>query len=175
MVVFVAGVHGVGKTYLCERFAAISGIQHASASSLIKNELKISNWESNKLVSDIDSNQIALTAAVNRMTENSKHLLLDGHFILKKHDNSLAAVHEDTFENLNPSLIFLIESEAEIIRQRLIFRDSNASPGNIEKFLQEEKSRAHYISRLLNKPLIILNKPSEQEFNTHLHKAFATN
>ncbi|RBJ81334.1 AAA family ATPase [Pseudomonas sp. MWU12-2534b] len=175
MVVFVAGVHGVGKTYLCERFSAISGIQHASASSLIKNELKTSNWESNKLVSDIDSNQIALTAAVKRITESSKHLLLDGHFMLKKHDNNLAAVHEDIFKNLNLSLILLIESEAETIRQRLISRDSNASSGDIENFLQEEKSRAHYISKLLDISLIILRSPSEKEFNTHLHKAFGTN
>ncbi|ATN11240.1 hypothetical protein CRN80_17055 [Pseudomonas sp. FDAARGOS_380] len=175
MVVFVAGVHGVGKTYLCERFATVSGIQHASASALIKSELKTSNWESDKLVSDIDSNQIALTVAVKRITENSRRLLLDGHFILKKHDNTLAAVHEHTFKDLNLSLICLIESEAETIRQRLISRDSNAFSGNIENFLQEEKSRAHYISKLFDIPLIILKNPSEQEFNTHLHKAFTTN
>ena len=175
MVVFVAGVHGVGKTYLCERFSAISGIQHASASSLIKKELKTANWESNKLVSDIDSNQIALTAAVTRITKNSKQLLLDGHFVLKKQDNSLAAVHENTFKDLNLSMIFLIESGAEVIRHRLISRDSNTSAGDIENFLQEERSRASFISSFLNIPLITLNQPSEKIFNTYLTKAFATN
>ena len=170
MVVFVAGVHGVGKTYLCERFAAQTGIMHSSASSLIKNELKSANWESNKLVSDIDSNQVALTKAVSRLTENNAKLLLDGHFVLKGSDGLLIEVDENTFKHLSLSAIILIEAPSEIIRDRLLSRDKNPSAGDITTFLNAEKERAIYISKLLNIPLSILSQPSDQAFqeNTNI-------
>ncbi|WP_419793870.1 ATP-binding protein [Pseudomonas palleroniana] len=172
MVVFVAGVHGVGKTYLCERFATHSGIRHSSASALIKEERKSANWESNKLVSDIDSNQFALTAAVKRVTADSKKLLLDGHFVLKKSDGSLAAVHEDTFKELNLSAVLLIEVDPETVRQRLLSRDSNASAGDVADFLLAERERAVCVSEQLRLPLTILHKPSQQEFDNHLNNIF---
>jgi adenylate kinase len=172
MVVFVAGVHGVGKTYLCERFAAHSGIQHSSASTLIKEERQSANWESNKLVSDIDSNQAALTAAVKRITADSKKLLLDGHFVLKKADGTLAAVHDDTFKDLNLSAVLLIEATPETVRQRLLSRDSNASAGDVTDFLRAERERAICVSTQLSLPLITLHNPSQQEFDNHLNTIF---
>ena len=174
MVVFVAGVHGVGKTYLCERFAAHSGIRHSSASALIKEERKSANWESNKLVSDIDSNQIALTAAVKRITADSKKLLLDGHFVLKNANGELAAIHADTFKDLNLSAVLLIESDAETVRQRLLSRDSNAMAGDIADFLRTERERAISFSELLVVPLMILQNPSQQEFDDNLNNIFQT-
>ena len=36
-IVFVAGVHGVGKGYLCGRLAPMIDGEHLSASNLIKN------------------------------------------------------------------------------------------------------------------------------------------
>lgn len=175
MVVFVAGVHGVGKTYLCERFAAQTGIMHSSASSLIKSELKSANWESNKLVSDIDLNQVALTKAVNRLTENNANLLLDGHFVLKGSDGFLIEVDENTFKELSPSAITLIEAPAETVKNRLLTRDKNSSAGDISTFLKAEKERAIYISKLLNIPLSILNQPSDQAFQENISDFFKTN
>lgn len=174
MVVFVAGVHGVGKTYLCERFAANAGIRHSSASALIKEERRSANWESNKLVSDIDSNQIALAAAVKRVTAESKKLLLDGHFVLKNADGGLIAVHEDTFKDLSLSAVLLIEADAETVRERLLSRDSNSSAGDIAEFQCLEKARAIFVSELLNLQLTTLHKPSQQEFDNHLNTIFST-
>lgn len=172
MVIFVAGVHGVGKTYLCERFAAQNEIMHSSASSLIRNELKSANWESNKLVSDIDSNQVALKKAVNRLIENNTKLLLDGHFVLKGLDGSLIEVHEDTFKDLSLSAIALIEAPSDTVRDRLFSRDKNSEPGDISTFLKAEKERAIHVSNILNIPLLILNQPSEQIFQEKINSLF---
>lgn len=172
MVVFVAGVHGVGKTYLCERFAAQNGIMHSSASSLIRSELKSANWESNKLVSDIDANQVALTKAVNRLTENHVKLLLDGHFVLKGPDGLLIEVDENTFKELSLSAIALIEAAPDTVRDRLLSRDKNSEAGDISTFLKAEKERAIHISNLLNIPLLILNQPSDQVFQENINSLF---
>lgn len=174
MVVFVAGVHGVGKTFLCERFAAETGIMHSSASSLIKGELKSANWESDKLVSDIESNQIALTKAVNNLTENHPKLLLDGHFVLKDSAENLVDVTENTFKNLSLSAIVLIEAPSEIVNDRLLSRDKNTSTGDTSTFLEAEKKRAIYISTTLSVPLIILNQPSNQLFKEKINNIFET-
>jgi len=164
MVIFVAGVHGVGKTYLCESFTAKTGIKHSSASTLIKNELKTVNWESNKLVSGIDSNQAALTKAVDRLTENGSKLLLDGHFVLKGLDGNLVQVGENTFKELHLSAIILIEAPSNLIVERLLARDKNSNVGDISTFIKAERDRASFISLLLNIPLLILDQPSDQSF-----------
>jgi adenylate kinase len=147
MVVFVAGVHGVGKTFLCERFAAETGIMHSSASSLIKGELKSANWESNKLVSDIEPNQIALTKAVNRLTKNNSKLLLDGHFVLKDSSGTLVDVTEDTFKDLSLSAIVLIEAPSKTVNARLLSRDKKTSTGDTSAFLKAEKKEQFISAR----------------------------
>ncbi|OLF54642.1 ATP-binding protein [Pseudomonas chlororaphis] len=175
MVVFVAGVHGVGKTYLCDRFSAQTGIMHSSASSLIKRERQSASWESNKLVSDIDANQVALTKAVNRLTEKNTNLLLDGHFVLKDQNGLLIEVDESIFKELSLSAIVLIEAPTEIVRSRLLSRDSNSLAGDISNFQNTEKTRATYISKILNVPLFVLNQPSEQIFQATINHLLKVN
>jgi len=164
MVIFVAGVHGVGKTYLCERVAAATGIKHSSASSLIKSELNSQNWNSSKLVSDIDSNQIALTKAVKNLTSNGEVLLLDGHFVLKSAEGQLSEIEEGTFQDLSLSAVVLIEAPTGVVKHRLSLRDKNFSAGDISTFLEAEKERAIYISNLLKIPITTLSQPTEQVF-----------
>jgi adenylate kinase len=172
MVVFVAGVHGVGKTYLCERFAAETGIIHSSASSLIEGELKSANWKSNKLVSDIESNQIALKKAVNRLNANNSKLLIDGHFVLRDSTGILVNITEDIFKDLALSAIVLIECPSKTVSERLLTRDKNTSTGDISEFLEAEKKRATYISTTLSIPLLILNQPSTQFFQEKINTLF---
>lgn len=44
MTVFVAGVHGVGKSYLCQNYALKYGVVHESASALIRRERSLAEW-----------------------------------------------------------------------------------------------------------------------------------
>ncbi|OLU12789.1 hypothetical protein BVH01_20650 [Pseudomonas sp. PA1(2017)] len=82
MTVFVAGVHGVGKSYLCQQYALEYGVLHESSSGLIRQELSLAQWSADKKVKNVDANQLALRSAVNRINHQGLSLLLDGHFVL---------------------------------------------------------------------------------------------
>ena len=55
-IVFIAGVHGVGKTTLCNELAARFNIEHFSASNLIAREKEEEHLR-NKRVENIAGNQ----------------------------------------------------------------------------------------------------------------------
>ena len=82
MNIFVAGIHGVGKTYLASHAASGSGMTHTSASKLIKEERGQATWSADKRVAEVDANQQALAKAIRRHNELGIKLLLDGHFVL---------------------------------------------------------------------------------------------
>ena len=54
--IFVNGVHGVGKSYFCNLVKESTGIETYSASTLIA-EKKQSEFAKDKLIPDIDDNQ----------------------------------------------------------------------------------------------------------------------
>lgn len=61
-VIFVCGVHGVGKTTFCQRLAKTLNIPHFSASALIREKASyaVSEKSGDKQVKDIDANQVIL-------------------------------------------------------------------------------------------------------------------
>ena len=54
--IFISGVHGVGKTFFCDRVREATGIESYSASKLITQK-KHSEFAKDKLIPDIDENQ----------------------------------------------------------------------------------------------------------------------
>ena len=64
--IFISGIHGVGKSYFCDKVKAELGIDTFSASKLIS-ERKNTGFSSNKLIPDIDENQQYLTAGRQRV------------------------------------------------------------------------------------------------------------
>ena len=83
MTLFIAGIHGVGKTYLAQPAAMRLGMHYATASQLIREERGLSSWNANKLVDSVAENQAALISAVRRIKNEDRSLLLDGHFVLR--------------------------------------------------------------------------------------------
>ena len=67
MTTFIAGIHGVGKTYLAKPAAVRLGMTYATASQLIREERGRASWDASKMVDDVASNQAALVAAVSRI------------------------------------------------------------------------------------------------------------
>lgn len=164
MVIFVAGVHGVGKTYLCQAFASTTGLRHASASQLIKEERQLESWGGDKVVSEILDNQDALDIAVNRILKEHPSLILDGHFVLKKVGGVLEEVPLVTFDRLTLSAIILVENDSKLIAERLLQRDSNNAAGDLEQFIQSERRAAMNTSLSLNIPFFLLHNPSTESF-----------
>jgi adenylate kinase len=165
MNVFVAGVHGVGKSYLCERAGALLGIIHASASKLIREQLALPAWNTNKLVADIQGNQRALIAAIQRYASEQSSILLDGHFVLRDASGKLTEIPDDVFSSLNLAGVVLLEKDLETIRRQVAARDGHApDAGPLLEAMSAERRRAQEVCNKLALPLEILNDPSGEEF-----------
>ena len=102
MVIFLAGAHGVGKTFLGKPAAESLGFEYATASSLIRDELGgQQNWERDKRTSDVDGNQEALVTAVSKIIEGDDAVLvLDGHFVLRNESGMLISLPCNIFKRL---------------------------------------------------------------------------
>ncbi|WP_426234847.1 ATP-binding protein [Pseudomonas sp. TWP3-2] len=163
MVIFIAGIHGVGKTFLCQALTAATDLRHSSASQIIREERSSQSWGTDKLVADISGNQQALAAGVKRILEDEATLILDGHFVLKT-SKGLEDVSLETFESLGLSAIILIESDVQVVAQRLADRDQNHSAGNLKEFMHAERMAALKASLTIGIPFFLLNSPSTETF-----------
>lgn len=163
--IFVAGIHGVGKTYLCESIANL-GLIFASASQIIKRELIDKNWSKEKIVSEADKNQVALICGVEKIKKSHKSndLLLDGHFVLRT-QNDFFLVDQSVFKVLNLDAVILIEDDVEIIAARLEARDSVAAPKDLAKFLRLEREQAKKFTSDNRKPLYFIKSGDVSKFS----------
>jgi adenylate kinase len=165
MNVFVAGIHGVGKTYLASRIPVTSGFIHTSASKLIKEELSLPEWKSDKLVTDVDSNQLALAKAVARYNAGGKALLLDGHFVLLGTAGEFIPLKADVFRALNLHKVLLIEANPTIVEQRVKNRDGLGCDIDwLAVFMRNEREQAMAICSELNITLSVLVSPDVNKF-----------
>jgi adenylate kinase len=165
MNIFVSGVHGVGKTYLADRLPSGIGLFHMSASRLIKEERSLPDWSSDKRVSGVDENQVALANGVARYNRAGTHLLLDGHFVLLDQDGQFIALGSEVFNALNLSAVVLIEAEPEVVARRVMNRDAlPQDPTWIAEFMVREHSQAELVCRELQLPLIVLASPDPAKF-----------
>ncbi|BAQ79890.1 ATP-binding protein [Pseudomonas sp. St29] len=165
MNIFVAGVHGVGKTYLASQLPRTLGLIHTSASKLIKEERALHSWGADKRVSDVDANQVALAEAVKRHNKAGTRLLLDGHFVLLDTQYEFLPLGTDVFKALNLDGVVLLEADAHTIAVRIRERDGqNMDFDHIVNFIAAERSQAQLVCDELGIPLIILEASSPDIF-----------
>jgi adenylate kinase len=165
MNIFVAGIHGVGKTYLASRLPAGSGLMHTSASKLIREELTLPDWNSDKRVSDVERNQDALAKAVARHNANGIALLLDGHFVLLNTVGEFVLLGAEVFRALNLSGVLLIEADPKVVEVRVQSRDDLRRDTDwLSMFMSKERAQAEVVCSDLNAPLRLLMSPSITEF-----------
>lgn len=151
MVIFLAGAHGVGKTFLGGPTADRLGIRYATASALIHDELGTSNWDAGKRVLDSDRNQEALISAVNRIVSVGKALILDGHFVLRGHDGHLIKLPASVFQRLKVSTVVLLEAPLEIVAERIKERTGTTpSMRDIAEICDAERTHAVSTCKKLN-------------------------
>ncbi|EHQ60509.1 hypothetical protein PDENDC454_19865 [Paenibacillus dendritiformis C454] len=157
--IFVAGIHGVGKTSWCRERSTHVGIAHYSASTLIaqeRNEL----FTLDKRVDQVEENQLLLLSAVRRICV-SQRFLLDGHFCLVNKGNAVERVPYQTFADINPSGIILLKDDVCSIYDRLGARDAqHYDLSFLEKFQNAEMEYAQYVSGKLRCPFSIITPTS---------------
>lgn len=174
MTVFVAGVHGVGKSHLCKEYAESFSVVHASASGLIRKERSYVDWSLDKRVADIDDNQVALQRAVQRIISSGESLLLDGHFVLINKSSEFVPIDISVFDGLNLSGVVLLEARSELIMSRLLSRDSAVNAVEIDLFVQAEREHAKLVCDELGLALKILREPTFSDFSKAVEELFTS-
>lgn len=163
MIIFIAGAHAVGKSYLCKNNIKANKLLHKSCSQIIQ-ETKEKSWNDDKLVHDIEKNQIILLTELEKIRSSEHNLLLDGHFVLVSNEGNYTPIEHHIFEKMAIDAILLIETEAEIISERFKHRGAKLTfiPN---KLMEEERKNAKLIAIKLNIPIKILTSPTQEEFD----------
>ena len=154
LVIFVSGIHGVGKTYFCNLVREKINIQSYSASQLIATK-RNKIFSADKLVSDIYDNQTLLVEAIKELREREE-FILDGHFCLLNELGKITRIPSDTYTLLKPDVMILLTEQPEIIADRRFQRDGvYQETSDISAFQEEEKKYAEEIAEKVGIPLVV--------------------
>lgn len=151
-IIFVGGIHAVGKGTVCKKLSQKFNFEHLSASQVLKwNEISHSK---NKKVKHLSTTQDRLLTNLDRIIEPNKKYLLDGHFTLLNSNGEPEKIDESTFVGIQPQSIVLLTCEPKIIFERLKQRDNTKYKLSIlEKMQEMEVEHANHISKKLDIPL----------------------
>lgn len=164
-VLFVGGVHGVGKTTLCEHYVETHGVMHKSSGQLIKEMRHSSAPTSSKAVNDIHANQRLLIDAVKRIRSAGKTLLLDGHFALLDTHHNPKPLSTEVFSALGIDSVAVVFDTPKAIASRLAARDGHGMLAKDIETLQEmELLRAAQVARELCVPFVKIKSADTVSF-----------
>lgn len=152
-IIFIGGIHGVGKGTLCKEIALKTDLIHITASEVLKwNEISSTD---NKLVQNISSTQERLLLGLKNLIEKDKQYLLDGHFCLLNSNGIPSKIDEETFDCINPKIISIVIDDVVKIVERLDKRDNKKYDAQTLNELQEmEIEYAKYLSDKYSIPYI---------------------
>ena len=151
--VFIGGIHGVGKGTICNKVCEQTDFVHISASEILRwNEI---SRPDNKKVENIQNTQDRLIAGLDRLLKKNENYLLDGHFCLFNSEGQVEKVPIETFEKIAPKLIAIVTTRIDIIKGRLEKRDNKGYDFDLLKDMQtSEKEYAQQISSKLDVPFV---------------------
>lgn len=171
MTIFVAGVHGAGKTFAAKPACEKLGLIHATASQLIREERGQASWNAAKVVSEVEQNQLALVSAARRVRESGAKLVLDGHFVLRRAAGDHERLSPEVFRALGCTAVLMIRCPVPVLLERLQAReDKSWSEAELAIFSEAEEEHGTHVARALNIPMVILDMPSPQEMETCLQR-----
>lgn len=148
--IFVSGIHGVGKSFFCQLVREQLEFNTYSASSLI-GQKKQSIFSRDKVIPDIDDNQNFLLEAITDFNRVSRQYLLDGHFCLLNSLGMVQRISQSTFTDIHPAAIVSLMEKSGVIADRRFKRDGiNYKVEDIEVFQNEELQYAKEIATLLD-------------------------
>ncbi|MGR3319723.1 MAG: ATP-binding protein [Candidatus Anammoxibacter sp.] len=138
-IIFVGGIHGVGKTSLCAKLTNRMGVDYFSASQLIK-KLKIDHCDNkNKAVKDIGNNQELLLTAIGQYVDKNSATILDGHFCLLNSNHEITQISKETFEDISPIAIIVLYDSILNISSKITNRDGVSYDINLLSSFQSEE------------------------------------
>lgn len=162
-VIFLAGIHCVGKGYFGVPVAHGLGVSHFAASQLIREEKGQVTWGADKKTFDLDDNQLALIRAVSHKRLTHDNILLDGHFVLQNAQGKLIPLETEVFKELRLTGVILLTEESHVIVSRLAMRDkSEMGLDAISELAEAELAHATEVCRELGLPLAVIREPTEK-------------
>jgi adenylate kinase len=160
-VIFLAGVHGVGKGFLGAPVASSMGVAHLTASQLIREEKGQATWGLDKKTSDLDDNQLALIRAVAQRRLTHPSILLDGHFVLRDAQGVLTPLATSVFKELHLTGVILLTEDESIIASRLALRDKGTPDFQaISELAAAELKHAQAVCTELKLPFTQIHAPT---------------
>lgn len=148
MIIFISGIHGVGKTTLAEKISRKLNVKHLSASDLIAIEL--GDRKKTKKAGDMLKSQNSLIFAMSKIKNNANPIILDGHFVLRVDQGIYTSIPEVVFKSIGIDFVILIEDEITYILNRLNERgDFSWNYYELKKMAELERKQAILISSCL--------------------------
>ncbi|MBY8290996.1 AAA family ATPase [Vibrio fluvialis] len=135
-IIFVSGIHGVGKGTLCKSLKESLNYPTYSCSDLIK--LNSEYIEMGKAVSNAEKNQIALLTGLEKIKEDV--IILDGHFCLVGREGQIIELGFETFDAIRPQKIINVTCDVAVVHQRLMDRDGTSLDMSVLQKLQQRES-----------------------------------
>lgn len=168
-IIFVGGIHAVGKGTVCKELSEKFNFEHLSASQVLKwNEISDSK---NKKVQNFTTTQDRLLTNLNKIINPNKKYLLDGHFTLLNSNGEPEKIDESTYIGIQPKSIILLTCEPTIIFERLKQRDDSIYKLSVlEKMQEMEVEHAIHISKILEIPLYTVIDGNTNSIIEHLEK-----
>lgn len=168
--IFLGGVHGVGKTSMCERISEKFDLKVISASAIIRAERAQPSYDSRTAVMNVGGNQELLICGVQRLVNDEPgNYLLDGHFALRTLGGGIEEVAADVFLSTGVNGLICLFDEPSAIAQRLTERDYERQDLNAIAELQAaELSSANLVSRTLSISLKVVRAFDERAFEESL-------
>lgn len=154
--IFLGGVHGVGKTTVCDRIFTNVGYHCVTASALIM--AHGAHSYRNKRVESVAVNQAALIEQLDIERQGYTHLLLDGHYCLINRNDEIEPVDVAVFDQIAPDVFILLKDCPKKILARLKKRDVTSwNQSLLEDFQQTEERHAQSVAVQLGIPLYIIS------------------
>ena len=152
-IIFVGGIHGVGKGTICKAIARSNNIIHYSASEIIR--WKEISLKENKQVLDITSTQKRLLTGLEMLIKDDNLYILDAHYCLLNARRKPERINEETFHLINPKVFAIVVEKEEVIYERLKDRDSiHYDLSLLQEFQKMEIEYAKFLSDQFNRPYI---------------------
>ena len=124
-IIFVGGIHGVGKTTICKSLSTEFNLIHSSASELIS-KYKKESFSKDKATKNIGENQDHLILAIDEYLDKNFQHVIDGHFCLLDENYNINKIPEMVYKEISPLAIITLFDDVDNIYKRLTQRDNKA-------------------------------------------------
>lgn len=171
--IFVGGIHGVGKSTICRDVFALMGYKCVTASSLIAEDGR--KTDHNKCVDRVSDNQSVLLQSLSNAKLKYVRLLIDGHFTLINKQGEVEPIDIEVFRAMKLNQLILIKGQPDQIAVRLKARDGKVwGKSFLSKFQEEEEAHARCVAKNIGVPLRIISS-DVGKIHRHIAGDSATN